>query len=91
MNPPAHELSGTIRVPVLLFARYAELLGTTRLELELSVGDTVGDAVNQVRARPGAAALPSKLLVARNLSQVALDARLEPGDELALLPPLAGG
>lgn len=81
----------TFRLPVHLFARYAELLGTTRLEVELPDGATVADAVERVRGFPGAGALPGRLLVARNLEQVGPEALVGPGDELALLPPLAGG
>ncbi len=80
-----------LRIPVLLFARYAELLGTPRLELELPVGCTVGAALEVLRGRPGAEALPAQILVARNLARVGLEARLASGDELAILPPMAGG
>lgn len=80
-----------LRIPVLLFARYAELLGTPRLELELPIGCTVGAALAVLREQPGAEALPAQLLVARNLEQVDLEARLASGDELAILPPMAGG
>lgn len=76
---------------MLLFARYAELLGTARLELDLRPGDTVGDVVSLVRAQPGADLLPASLLVARNLHRVGPSVAVEPGDEIALLPPMAGG
>jgi len=80
-----------LHIPVLLFARYAELLGTPRLELELPIGCTVGAALAVLREQPGAEALPAQLLVARNLERVGLEARLALGDELAILPPMAGG
>jgi molybdopterin synthase sulfur carrier subunit len=44
-----------------------------------------------LRALPGGERLPPKPLCAVNLSQVRLDTPLNTGDELALLPPLAGG
>jgi len=40
---------------------------------------------------PGARALPERPLAAVNLKQAKLDARVQDGDEVALLPPIAGG
>jgi molybdopterin converting factor small subunit len=81
----------TISVRVLLFARYADLLGTEALPLSLSAGATVADAVAAVRALPGGDAIPARPLVAVNLEQRDPDAVLTAGDEVALLPPVAGG
>lgn len=78
-------------VQVLLFARYAELLGADRLALSMPPGGTVADLVEAVRALPGGEALPARPLVARALEQVTLDVVLAPGDELAFLPPMSGG
>ncbi|MBS1241431.1 MAG: thiamine protein [Gemmatimonadetes bacterium] len=85
--PPA----SPIQVRVLLFARYAELLGATALSLDLPAGSTVRDAVESLRRLPGGGALPGQLLVARNLEQVPAGTILAAGDELALLPPMSGG
>lgn len=84
-------VTSPIRVRALLFARYAELLGREAFDLELAAGATVGDAVHQLRQLPGGAVLPSRPLVARALAQVALEAPVEEGDELAILPPMCGG
>jgi molybdopterin converting factor small subunit len=40
---------------------------------------------------PGGDALPARPLLARNQAQAPADALLEDGDEVAVLPPLAGG
>jgi len=80
-----------ITVRVQLFASYAEALGADTLELSLEEPATVGDAVLRIRALPGGDRLPPRPLCAVNLSQVSPSAALEPGDELALLPPLSGG
>jgi len=40
---------------------------------------------------PGAQALPERPLAAVNLKQAKLEARVQDGDEVALLPPIAGG
>ena len=91
---PPHVLRSTSpgsSVRVLLFARYAELLGTEAAEITIPAGGTVSDAVVAIRALPGGHLLPPRLLVARNLVQVGLEEPVGPGDELALLPPMSGG
>lgn len=81
----------TITFRVLLFASYAETLGVDSIELTLDSPATVGDALERLRALPGGEKLPPRPLCALNLSQVSANAPLSPGDELAVLPPLAGG
>ncbi|MDX2193227.1 MAG: MoaD/ThiS family protein [Gemmatimonadales bacterium] len=88
MTPPT---GGTIPVRILLFARYAELLGRDHLDVALAVPASVADAVAHVRALPGGEVLPARPLCAVNHAHAPLEAVLHAGDELALLPPLAGG
>ncbi len=81
---------GTVRVR--FFARYAELVGREEMALAISLPATVGDVIRRVRALvPGGEALPERPLAAVNSKHVKLDASVEDGDEVALLPPLAGG
>ena len=85
-------LSRTLTVNCRFFARYAELLGCERLTLELPEGAKVGDVVAAVRERlEGGAALPERPLVAVNHEHVLAGHPLNDGDEVAFLPPLAGG
>jgi molybdopterin converting factor small subunit len=82
----------SIRVECRLFARYAELTGVERATLELARSATVADAVRAFRATvPGGAGLPERPLVAVNQEHALPGSRLADGDELAFLPPLAGG
>jgi molybdopterin converting factor small subunit len=81
----------SIVVDALLFARYAELLGTDRIGVTLPDRSSAGDLLGLVRQRQGGDALPPAVLVAVNGRQATLDAPLRHGDEVALLPPLAGG
>jgi len=78
-------------VTVLLFASYADTLGKTQLELDLSNGATVSDALGQVRSMPGADRLPPEPLVAVNERYARRDHVLAAGDEVAIIPPVAGG
>jgi len=80
-----------VRIKVLLFARFAELLGSTELDLELRSPATVRTVLDTLRERSGGARLPPSPLVARNQVHAQLDTALEDGDEVAVLPPLAGG
>ncbi len=82
--------SGTVRVR--FFARYAELVGCEEAALALPLPATVQDVVSRVRLElPGARNLPERPLAAVNLRHVKLDAPVQDGDEVALLPPVAGG
>ena len=81
----------TLTVRVLFFASYAEMLGLDAIELTFDGAATVEDAIGRLRALPGGERLPPKPLCAVNLSQVRLDTPLASGDEVAVLPPLAGG
>ena len=82
-NPP------TIRV--LLFARYAELLGAEQFDLPAEGVETAGQVLEWVRALPGGARIADGALVAVNLRHASRSATVAAGDEVALLPPLAGG
>ena len=79
-------------VTVRFFARYAELSGCESTAVSVPAVATVEDVLERVRqALPGAKSLPARPLAAVNLRQVRLDTRVHDGDEIALLPPLAGG
>lgn len=80
-----------VSIRVLLFARYAELLGTDSVSLTLAAPASMADAVAAVRALPGGEQLPPRLLCAVNMTHAPLETILAPGDSVALLPPLAGG
>ncbi len=81
-----------MQITVRAFAQYAEWLGTDCLTLEMPSTARISDAVQSLRgSEPNGHLLPKKPLVALNLEHVREDRVLTDGDELALLPPLAGG
>lgn len=80
-----------MRIRVMLFARYAELLGQTELDVDVVAPATVRTVLDTLRSRAGGGQLPPSPMVARNQVHAQLDTALEDGDELAVLPPLAGG
>ncbi|MGQ0703816.1 MAG: MoaD/ThiS family protein [Gemmatimonadales bacterium] len=75
---------------VRLFARFAEVLGS-EISVPAEEITTVGDLLTWIRRLPNGARVADSALVAVNLTQARSDVRLAPGDEIALLPPLAGG
>jgi molybdopterin converting factor small subunit len=80
-----------MHVRLRLFAMYAEAFGRDELSLDLADGATAGDALAAVRSMPEAGKLPPAPLLAVNLRYVRPDAVLSEGDEVALIPPVAGG
>ena len=81
-----------MQVRFLLFASYRDLVGTGEGSLELPHGATAGSAVAALRARGAPwSTLPDRPVVAVNEEYAKLDHPLADGDELALLPPVAGG
>lgn len=82
----------TLRVQTLLFAAYRDLAGTGSVEVDLREGATVADLVGALRARGGGfARLPEHPAVAVNHRYARPDRPLSAGDEVALIPPVAGG
>ncbi|HEY7393637.1 MAG TPA: MoaD/ThiS family protein [Gemmatimonadaceae bacterium] len=76
---------------MLLFASYADSLGARSLSLHVSSGATVRDVLGHVRALPGAERLPAEPLVAVNERYAKPNRILAAGDEVAIIPPVAGG
>ena len=78
-------------VTVQLFASYAESFGGATLELPLKSGSTVSDVLDCLRLLPGASILPDSPRVAVNRKFASADQLVDVGDEIALIPPVAGG
>ncbi len=82
----------TISVRTLFFAAYRDLVGSRELDVELHEGATVADLVAELRGRGGRFdALPDEPAVAVNRAYAPLSERLGGGDEVAFIPPVAGG
>jgi len=78
-------------VTVLLFASYADAIGRSAVELPLADGATVRDVVAGLGRIAGAGRLPAAPMVAVNQSYATYDQVVHPGDEVAVIPPVAGG
>ena len=79
-------------VQALFFAAYRDLLGTSSLSVDLPEGATVADLVRELRGRGAPyTSLPSEPAVAVNRAYALHTERLRAGDEVAFIPPVAGG
>ena len=78
-------------VSVLLFASYADALGGSSIQVELPDGATVADLVASLQTLPGAQLLPPRPMVAVNEEYARWDQRISGRDEVAIIPPVAGG
>lgn len=76
----------------LFFAAYRERIGQAELDVELPEGATVGDLVDRLRSRGKPFdALPVRPVVAVNRAYASTSTILSSGDEVAFIPPVAGG
>jgi molybdopterin converting factor subunit 1 len=80
-----------LTVTLRFFASYAESLGVPSLDLDLEQGSTVDDVMKAIARMPGSSGLPPNPLVAVNQSYAKNSRILVDGDEVALIPPVAGG
>ncbi len=81
-----------MRIKVRYFAVARERVGREEETLDLPEGATVASALDLLGERhPAIAALRGHLAAAVNQEMVRPDAALSDGDELALIPPVAGG
>ncbi len=84
--------SSTITVRLLLFAAYAELAGADELDLQVEAPARVSDVLRVLRQQVAQAErLPPRPLVAVNQAHAAPETIVQQGDEVAILPPMAGG
>ncbi len=76
---------------VQLFASYAEAFGGPTLEIPIESGSTVADLLRSIRALPGGRSLPASPRVAVNRKFAGADQLIHNDDEIAVIPPVAGG
>jgi len=84
-------VSGRIRVRTLFFGVYGEKAARREGTADLATGSTVGDLVATLRDVRGFDWLPERVVVAVNHRYAETGTPLSDGDEVALIPPVAGG
>jgi|1185.fasta_scaffold1622830_2 molybdopterin converting factor subunit 1 len=79
-------------VTVQLFASCAEAFGATTLQIPLDSGSsTVEELIHRIRSLPAGKTLPGSTRLAVNRRIAAPGQRIRPTDEVAVIPPVAGG
>lgn len=78
-------------INVLLFASYADAFGSRQVSAPVSAPCRVSDVVAALRTLPGGIRLPAQPLVAVNRVWSNADTQILAGDEVAVIPPVAGG
>ena len=78
-------------VRVLLFASYADAVGRPDVTLDLPAGARVRDVLSGVKSLVAGKRVPDKPMVAVNQRYAREDHPVSAGDEIAIIPPVAGG
>lgn len=84
-------MSDRILVRTLFFGIYGELASGREGSADLPSGSTVSDLMDTLRHSKGLAWLPERVVVAVNQAYAEPGTALSNGDEVALIPPVAGG
>lgn len=82
-----------MEVTVKLFAMLRQSAGVGEIAVDLADQATVADALAALRQKPGLGEMLTKMPVRMAVNRDYADesTRLDPGDELALIPPVSGG
>ncbi len=81
-----------MRIRILLFATYREIVGAEDVSWTAEPGTTVGQFLDAfLRDHPRLAPHRDSMMLAVNLAFADPSAVLRDGDEVALLPPVSGG
>ena len=78
-------------VRVLLFASYADALGRPEIAIDLPAGARVRDVRDRLKAMVAGKRVPDKPMVAVNQRYAKDDHPVSASDEVAIIPPVAGG
>ena len=81
-----------MQTKVLFFGKLKEIAGSAEQSVELRPGATISDLfAGFARETPALAPFRSSVVASRNQEFAAWSTVLEPGDEIAFLPPVSGG
>ena len=81
-----------MKVRVQFYAQLRELIGTQELELELPQGAIVRELLERVYVQnPALRAHDKSILIGAGVEFVDRNYKLNPGEEIAVMPPVQGG
>ncbi len=80
-----------MNIRVKFYASFREAVGSDSVELALATGATVGELVTHLQSGyPKLAGLENAIIAVNKMHRNS-DWKLEEGDEVAIMPPVAGG
>lgn len=82
---------GFIKVTVLLFAGLRDRFNNSQLQISIPAGTPIGSLLEKITDEKEVLQWKKSLLYAINRSYVSPDTLVQEGDEVALIPPVAGG
>ena len=81
-----------MKIRVQFYAQLRELIGTHELELEFPQDATVRELLEKIYAqKPALRAHDKSILIGAGLEFVNRNYTLNPGEEIAIMPPVQGG
>ena len=81
-----------MKVRVQFYAQLRELIGARELELELPQDATVRELLEKIYGQePALRAHDKSILIGASLEFVDRNYKLNPGEEIAIMPPVQGG
>ena len=84
--------TGQMNVRVRFYAQLRELIGAYELEIELPQGATVRELLEEIYAQqPALRTYDKSILIGAGLEFVDRNYKLNPGEEIAIMPPVQGG
>jgi molybdopterin synthase sulfur carrier subunit len=79
-----------MKVKVFFFAKSREIVGKSRMDLEIHEAETVSSMLRRLQSQ-FSELLDIQIVVAVNNEYVENDRELHDGDEVAIIPPVSGG
>jgi len=81
-----------MKVRVQFYAQLRELIGNHELEVELQQGANVRQLLEKIYAqKPALRAHDKSILIGAGLEFVDRNYKVNPGEEIAIMPPVQGG
>jgi len=81
-----------MKVRVQFFSQLKDIAGVSGLEVDVADGIAVGGLLGELyTAYPGLRAWDSRVLIGAGVEFVDRDYVIQPGDEIAIMPPVQGG
>jgi molybdopterin converting factor small subunit len=74
-----------------LFASYADAIGAPEIAMDLPAGARVRDVLSRIKTMASGKRIPDKPMVAVNQRYATDDQLVGASDEVAIIPPVAGG